>query len=150
MSPIISLVRITILKHSEKIRYLLVGGFNTLVDIAILMSLTSLLGINKYYSNLVSSSVAMTVSFFLNRKVTFRDSRTINKKQISIFVGINIIGAWLIQPTVLFLSGLLDISSKISIINNDLELIIDKSLAIGVALIWNYLMYRKFVFANKQ
>lgn len=137
-------------KHGDKVRYLAVGGFNTIVDIAILVALTKFFGVDKYIGNIFSSSVAMTISFYLNRKITFKDNSAVNKTKIFIFIAINIVGAWMIQPAVLFMTGLIHFSKIIPIIGPDLDLVICKCIAIGIALIWNYFMYRSFVFNGKN
>lgn len=137
-------------KHGDKIRFLAVGGFNTIVDITILVCLTKFFGIDKYVSNIFSSSVAMSVSFYLNRKITFKDNSAINKTKILVFIGINIVGAWMIQPAVLFVTGLIHFSKIMPFIGHDLDLVICKCIAIGIALIWNYFMYRRFVFNGKE
>ena len=56
-------------KHAEKIRYLLVGGFNTLLDFVLLFTFVAL-GVDKILANYFSTGVSMIVSFFINKSFT--------------------------------------------------------------------------------
>ena len=51
-------------KHAEKIRFALVGGFNTALDFIILFGLVAL-GLDKIPANYISTTVTMVISFFI-------------------------------------------------------------------------------------
>jgi len=53
--------------------FLLAGSAGFLVDAAILTALVSLAGWSPYAARIVSFSVAVTVTWYLNRNFTFRD-----------------------------------------------------------------------------
>jgi len=130
-------------KHADKIRFVLVGGTNTAIDFIILFSLFNLIGLPVFYSNVISTSVALTFSFFANKTFTFKDGGGITKKKMATFLIITLTGLWLIQPLII-----LGIRSAFGtmIADDNVLLLVGKLLATCVTLVWNYILYRKFVF----
>ena len=129
-------------KHAEKLRFAVVGGMNTAIDFVILFTLVAL-GLPSIASNYISTSVALTFSFFANKKFTFKHNGKINIQQLAYFLVITIFGLWVIQPVIIEGIRLL-IGPWLA--NNFIVLLIGKLLATITTLIWNYLLYRKFVF----
>lgn len=132
-------------KHSEKIRFLLVGGLNTAIDFVIFFTLTSL-GLSSLISNYTSTSIALIFSFFANKKFTFKDNTADSRVQFIKFLTITLIGLWIIQPIII--EGAQYIA-KPTIAHDFIALLIGKSLATVVTMIWNYLLYKKLVFGKK-
>lgn len=128
-------------KHAEKLRFALVGGFNTALDFGLLFLLVWL-GLPKIGSNYISTGIAFVFSFFMNRSFTFK-SEGDAKKQFIPFLVVTMIGIWVLQPIVI-----LFITSIDSLFNESINLFIAKLLATLVSLVWNFLMYKKFVFKN--
>jgi putative flippase GtrA len=131
--------------HSDKIRFILVGGTNTVIDFGILFSLTNFTSLSIFYSNILSTSVALSFSFFANKKFTFKKNSTNSRLQFVRFLAITLVGLWIMLPLI--------ISSTSSIFgnllnDNNLILLAGKLFASCFTLIWNYLMYRKFVFKS--
>ena len=148
-------------KHAEKLRFGVVGIISTTIDFFILFTLVAV-GLPAIASNFISTSVAMVFSFFTNKSYTFRvNDRT--KKHFVYFVLITVFGLWIIQPIIIYIVDLMlgswfTESCLVSLVGDllgtwfkplYLALFIGKSLATAASLVWNYLMYRKFVF-NKQ
>jgi putative flippase GtrA len=127
-------------KHADKVRFGIVGALNTAIDFVVLFTLVAM-GSPTIASNFVSTSVALIFSFFANKKFTFKDNAN-NKTQFIYFLAITLFGLWIIQPIIIDGVGLLIKSS----VNSYVVLFIGKLLATGVTLVWNYLLYRKFVF----
>lgn len=125
--------------HAEKIRFAVVGGLNTGLDFGLLF-ISVWLGVPKIAANYISTTVAFIFSFFMNRSYTFKSSGDA-KKQIIPFLAVTAIGLWLFQPLIIWL-----ISEYFLFINSDITLFIAKLIATIVTLIWNYIMYAKFVF----
>ena len=132
-------------KHAEKLRFGLVGVINTAIDFGILFLLVKAFNLPAIGSNYISTSVALVFSFFANKKFTFKNNSSNQVKQFAVFLAITLIGLWIIQP--LIINGSEILFEKIAL-NTDLSLLISKLLATIASLIWNYLMYRKFVFAD--
>ncbi len=148
--------------HAEKIRFVIVGVINTLIDFGILFILVAL-GLPTIASNFVSTSVAMIFSFFANKSFTFKDTGQKTVKHIALFFIITIFGLWVIQPIIIeginLILGPWFTESCIVGLFGDLlgswfkasylVLFIGKVLATVATLIWNYLMYSRFVFVKK-
>jgi len=133
-------------KHAEKIRFIIVGGLNTAIDFVILFALVSL-GLPTIASNFISTSIAITFSFFANKKFTFKGTNNSNSRQVVLFLIITIFGMWVIQPIIIESIKLI-LGSAVA--NKYIILLIGKILATIVTLIWNYLMYRRFVFKKND
>lgn len=132
-------------KHADKIRFILVGGTNTIIDMSILFALVNYLGIAVFYSNIVSTSVALTFSFFVNKKFTFKDKSATGKSQLSKFLIVTLTGLWLIQPFIIVFTEVVIKIANLSL-NSNYILLIGKIIATCVTLVWNYLLYKKYVF----
>ena len=124
-------------KHAEKIRFAIVGGFNTALDFIILFSLVAL-GLDKIPANYISTTTTMVISFFISKdKTSFRKFAT--------FLAVTAFGLWVIQPIViLFVSWLLAGTGWAA----PVILFIAKLAATVASLIWNYLFYSRIVFKD--
>lgn len=145
-------------KHVEKIRFGVVGIASTAIDFGVLFTLV-VLGFPAIASNFVSTSVAMVFSFFTNKSYTFKVTSS-TKRHFVYFVIITVFGLWVIQPIIiqgwtLILGPWFTDSCPVSLIGDllgpwfkpaYLVLLISKCLATAASLVWNYLLYRKFVF----
>lgn len=138
-------MRALIHKHAEKLRFAIVGGCNTFIDFAILFGLVAL-GFPTIPSNIVSTSIALVFSYFANKKFTFKSGEKSTTKQVALFLTITLIGLWIIQPVIIEIVRMLLSHSHL---NSYLTLLIGKLLATVATLIWNYLLYRKFVFSTR-
>ena len=129
-------------KHAEKIRFAIVGGTNTAIDFSILFLLV-LLGVDKITGNYISTSIALIFSFFANKKFTFKSVGKSSRQDIIKFIIITLFGLWVIQPIII---NMVEISANPAHLDKFVILFIGKCLATVVTLIWNYLLYSKFVF----
>lgn len=130
-------------KHADKLRFVIVGGANTIIDFVILFSLVNFFAVPMFFSNILSTSAALTFSFFANKKFTFKDMGKNSKSQIIIFLSITLVGLWIIQPIIIMLTKTI---LGTSAFDNNVVLLAGKLLATCATLVWNYLLYRKFVF----
>lgn len=128
-------------KHETKLRFVIIGVINTLIDLGVLFLAVSL-GIDKIPANYISSTTALTFSFFANRNFTFK-SKSSAKKQLILFLIVTLFGPWVIQPIVIFIT-LAPLESLLE--NKSVALLFTKFLATAIALVWNYIMYSKLVF----
>ena len=129
-------------KHAEKLRFAIVGVLNTAIDFIILFTLVAF-GLPTITSNFISTSTALIFSFFANKTFTFKDGGKNTKVQFAYFLIITLLGLWVIQPVII--EGTRVLLSSLSM-NSFIVLFIGKIIATVVTLIWNYLLYRKFVF----
>ncbi len=128
-------------KHESKLRFAFIGGVNTAIDFGILFLLNGL-GLNKYIANIISTSVAFVFSFFANRSFTFKSKKDARKQAIP-FLVVTLTGLWVLQPIVIW-TTLLPLTS----IDQNIALFIAKLAATVVSLIWNYILYSRFVFKD--
>lgn len=126
-------------KHESKLRFAFIGGINTAIDFGILFLLTAL-GLDKLVANFFSTSIAFVFSFFANRTFTFKSTGSA-KKQFLPFLIVTLIGLWVLQPLVI-----LGVTQLLHALNDSLALFIAKLIATIVSLVWNYILYSRFVF----
>ena len=72
------------LHNNEPLRYILVGGFNTLIGYTIIASLFYV-GFFPELSNFIGYFIVIFISYFLNKKYTFR-SEDSHKKNLPRFI----------------------------------------------------------------
>jgi len=131
--------------NNQKTRFVAVGGANTLLDFG-LMNLFRLF-LPLIFANTFSTGIAMIVSFFLNKKWTFRAAGKNYLREVALFFIFTIIGIWLIQNGCIWLIetfaphfGLPDVVFANAA----------KICASVPSLVWNYVTYNKIVFRDKQ
>jgi putative flippase GtrA len=133
-------------KHGDKIRFVIVGGGNTLLDFVLLFLFTGL-GVNKFVANYLSTGISMIVSFFVNKSFTFKNKTGNAKKQFVAFLIVTIIGLWVIQPLVIWVVTHL-LTPYVP--NEEINLFIAKLIATVASLVWNYLLYSRLVFKKLE
>lgn len=140
----------------------LVGILNTVIDFGVFNVLTQIFGVYVVAANIVSVSVAIINSYIWNKNWTFQDkSKKHLPEQFVKFVTFSLIGMgiqtsvlWLLATkwtatgvwaySVVDLLGLERIFSESFVVNNWA-----KVWGIGLALIWNFVAYKKWTFNKK-
>lgn len=139
------------------VRFATVGIVNTGVDFLILNILVFAFGLNKIPANMISVSLAMLVSYALNYRVVFRNTDSGHGKKLVVFVAITMFGLFILQNLIIYIMVHLftEPASLASSVLNYLRINLDeqfillntaKIFATVVTMIWNFLMYRKYVF----
>lgn len=128
---------------ATKLRFLVVGSFNTLFDFAMLFAFTSLLHMAAIPANITSTTIAFIVSFFLNRNFTFRSDGANVRRQFILFALVTLFGLWVIQTIIIAILTPLGVSLGLS---QPLSLLGSKLVATIASLIWNYTLYARVVF----
>ena len=131
-----------ITKHADKLKFIIIGGFNTALDFTILFALSNLLHLDKLVSNIISTSITMTSSYLLNRKYTFENDNK-SRDQFIKFIIVTLVGLWGLQTIIIqafsyLLSGIIE--------NSTIVLFIGKLVATGASMIWNFVLYKNIVF----
>ena len=129
-------------KHGDKIRFAIVGGFNTALDFVLLFLFVNL-GFDKIIANYFSTSISLIFSFFANKSFTFKDKTGNAKKQFGLFLLVTLAGLWVLQPIIIWLSTT---ALEQYITNESVLLFVAKLIATVGSLIWNYLLYSRLVF----
>jgi len=123
------------------LRFAIVGAFNTLVNFIILNISFYELGISKISSNIVATSCALIISFYLNRNFVFAHKGHW-LKQFLTFAIVTAIGTLAINNLVYIvaLHLLKSVSSDFIQINGSAVI------ATLFSMVWNYTGYRLIVF----
>ena len=136
----------TLQQHADKLRFALVGGVNTVIDFGILFFLVSI-GLDKIPSNFISTSVAFIFSFFANKTFTFKSTGGNAKREFILFIVVTIFGLWVLQPIII---SLVSFTLTPLTVADAAVLFVAKLAATLVSLVWNYIMYSRFVFNKKN
>jgi putative flippase GtrA len=123
----------------EVVTYGVVAIINTAIDFALFNGLISLGALK---ANTISTVVATTTSFLMNRHWVYRDrpKKALHHEYV-LFFGVNLVGL-VIQEVVLALAGL----GVHDMAHHRLELNLYKCLGLAVAMIFRFWAYRTFVF----
>lgn len=129
----------------KPLRFVIVGAFNTILDFA-LMNIFKLVGLPTIVANTMSTGIAMVVSFFLNKKWTFRHAGKNYAREVILFFVFTAIGIWIIQNGCIWL-----IETYIPHfgLSDQMFANVAKLFASLPSLTWNYLTYDRFVFRKK-
>lgn len=141
-------------------RFGMVGVLNTLLDIILVNVLTQLIGLDLVLAGILSGTVAMINSFIFNQRFTFRVKK-VGAAQTLSFFAITMFGLYIIRPLVLqfFTKQWLSPGELVYSVTSALNLPFSRSfdvnnfalgMAILVVLVYNFVMYRKFVFVPKE
>ena len=132
----------------EKIRFALVGILNTFVDFVILFTLVGLFGMPSLVANIISTSVALAVSYLLNKKAVFGNTDTHNHRQIIFFIIVTLSGLWVLQSLVI--TGVTTLLHTWLTASDGSVLFVAKLVATFFSLTWNYLWYSRAVFKKEN
>jgi putative flippase GtrA len=83
------------------LRYLLVGGFNTLLDLGLFTLFAIVVGLDPLIANVLSTSITLCASYLLNRVFVFRTERSIQRTAVQ-FVGVTLISGLVVQSAVIW------------------------------------------------
>jgi len=135
------------LKHQEFLKFALVGGFNTLLDILLFGLFANALGLPTVASNIISTTICTCVSFLLNSKFVWKSTRATRETAPKFFI-ITLFTAWVVQSVVLSLVG--NFFPKIWILQNDsIFNYFAKICASATGMIINFFGYR-LIFREKK
>lgn len=128
----------------EKARFALVGVLNTAVDFSILFILVHFAHTPTIIANIISTSIALSVSFLLNKRSVFGNTEAHTPKQIILFVVVTLSGLWILQSIVIY-----SVTAWLQqVLPQNVVLLVAKLIATLFSLTWNYLWYSRVVFAS--
>lgn len=133
-------------KH-QLARFILVGIINTVIDFGVLLSLVVFAHISVLVANIISTSIALAVSYLLNKRAVFRDTNMHNVRQISLFLLVTLSGLWLVQGFVI--GAISNLLWAVTSVDGVFALVIAKLVATAVTVMWNYILYSRVVFKDK-
>ncbi len=142
--------------NKRVIFFSVIGVANTLVDLSFFVFFHSL-RFPVLVANFLSTSIALCFSYVLNKRFTFKSHNTKTRCEIANFLLVTLTGLWVIQPIVIkaliYIDGHIHYSHlayDIIHVQIDYAIILPKLLATSFSLVWNYLLYSKFVFVVKD
>lgn len=135
------------LKNSKVVRFAAIGVLNTALDFGLLFVFKAL-GLPVVVANILSTSIAFSISFTLNKKYTFKTSGTNVKRELALFIAVTLFGLWVLQSLVITLIS--PLVAAVIHTNPELTLFIAKLAATVVSMVWNFIMYDRVVFTHKQ
>lgn len=128
-------------KHGEKIKFVLVGGFNTVLDFCIFGLLANIIGIPKEIANIISTTICITVSFILNYKYVWKSKKS-KRETAPGFLVVSLFSAWVVQNLAINLVTW-------TFGENNITKLIGKAFGSICGMITNYFGY-KFIFRGKD
>jgi putative flippase GtrA len=138
----------------KQARFIAAGVFNTLVDFAIFNALIHVFGFRAWIANICSTSVAMIISFVINKKAVFRDSKRFSHTQFAGYIVVTLAGLWGLQTVVIV--GVSDVVRPVaqSFLSGATVRFLVPNIAKAIATIgsavWNYFWYDRVIFAGQQ
>jgi putative flippase GtrA len=139
-------------------RFLSVGVFNTLFDLSILNTLVFVFKTPILIANLISASISMTTSYFLNHHIVFRHKENHSFSRFAHFFAVTGRGILCIQTLVIFVvthllspheAGLTHLLRSLGfrhVTGRALDLNVAKLMAVLIAMTWNFLLYHFVIF----
>lgn len=143
---------------SKQLRFIVAGLLNTFIDFAVFNFVLHVFDAKIWVANICSTSIAMVVSFALNKKAVFGDKKHYSHQQFIAFVIVTAAGLWGLQTlTVVGLSNFLKqtiIGTQRST-NSDTAISwlipnLAKGAATIVSAVWNYFWYDRVIFTQKH
>lgn len=131
---------------SEKLRFALVGVVNTSVDFVILFVLARVMGVPVVVANMVSTIIAVGVSYVLNKKAVFKNVDKQGVALVIAFVAVTLAGLWGLQSLVIVAITALFAHTG----DQAWVLLLAKVIATVASLIWNYLWYSRVIFRKSD
>ena len=122
------------------LRYLLVGGFNTLLDLGLFTVFAVAVGLQPLVANVISTSITLCVSYLLNRLFVFRTTRSVQHTVVQ-FVAVTLISGLVVQSAVIWTVIRLG-ALMVPGLSHDILAPLAKVVAMGVGMVSNYLGYR--------
>ncbi len=117
------------------VKFGLVGGLNTVIDYALFTTFFYVFHIHYLLANAMSFTIAVTNSYVLNRRWTFRSDNPRWHTEAIKFMVVNLIGLGLSESLLFILVDRLHIHQLIA-----------KALAIIIVLFWNFIGTRFWAF----
>lgn len=138
----------------EKIRFLIVGVLNTALDFMILNILVLAVGIATLPANIISVTTCICISYFLNHYFVFQHESKANFRSFAVFLAVTGFSSIIMQSLIIWAFEIFTDSSfgrSLIIINvladkEALELNTAKAAAVGIGMVWNFLLYKYVVF----
>lgn len=119
------------------IRYLFIGGIVYLFELAVIV-LAQAYGATATWAVAISFCLGTTVSFFMQKLITFSDTRMHHRILIPQLIASALLIVWNLSFSVLLTK----------LFEHHLPAVITRTLALGITTIWNFYIYKTRIFKN--
>jgi putative flippase GtrA len=116
-------------------RYLTVGGIVYLFELAIIV-LAQGYGATPAWAVAISFTLGTTVSFFLQKLLTFRDTRMHHRILLPQLIATSLLIAWNLCFSV----------ALTKVLQRHLPAVVTRTLALGITTLWNFYLYKTRIF----
>jgi len=120
-------------------RYLFIGGTVYLFELAVIV-LAQAYGASPVWAVAISFCAGTTVSFFLQKLVTFGDKRMHHRVVIPQLVATGLLVVWNLGFSVLLTK----------LLQRNLPAVVTRTLALGITTVWNFYLYKTRIFKNAE
>ncbi len=83
-------------KFEKEIKFVLTGGLNTVFDFVIFNLFKSVFGVDATLSNIISTSICIAISFYLNSKFVWKTTKSVRETAPG-FLIVSLFSAWVVQ-----------------------------------------------------
>ena len=132
-------------------RYGLTGVFNTVFDLCVFTSLAFLFGVYQGWTlaflNIVSFSLTVVISYFINRSWAFASGNLANVREFGLFIGVNVSSMMLNTSLVYTLTTVTGAPESFSA---EQWVTIVKIVSILVSFAWNFTFFHFLVFKKPR
>jgi putative flippase GtrA len=133
------------------------GILNTAADFAILNICIFVIGLPVIFSNIISVTISLALSFTLNNRWVFSGHSVSRFRRVVLFLVVTLLGLYGFQTIIIhfFTTEFLLPAQAVMYVSNALGLNLSaefiiantaKIIATMVTMVWNFVMYKKFVF----
>lgn len=120
-------------------RYLFIGGIVYLFELGVIV-ITQAYGASAVWAVAISYCLGTTVSFFLQKLITFGDKRMHHHVLIPQLVATTLLILWNLGFSVLLAK----------LLQHKLPVVVTRTLALGITTIWNFYLYKTRIFSNAE
>lgn len=142
------------LLRSDKVRFLVVGSFNTALDFILLNCFVVLFHLPVLGANILSVTVGIIISYILNHHFVFRSDEKLSFKKFLSFFVVSGFSSLILQSLVIWsveqVTGS-QFGRSLLLLNYlnqhpQIELNVAKAAAVGVGMVWNFIAYKYVIF----
>jgi putative flippase GtrA len=131
--------RIRTLLQKPGIRYLFIGGIVYVFELAVIV-LAQAYGATAVWAVAISFIAGTTVSFFLQKLITFNDKRMHHKVLIPQLIATALLIVWNLGFSMLITKML----------QHHLPAVVTRTIALGITTVWNFYLYKTRIFKNSE
>ena len=141
---------------NKKVRFVAAGVLNTGIDFTIFNLAIFAFGFKTWLANLCSTTIAMVISYFVNKVLVFDDRQAMNHRQFLAFIAVTVVGLWGLQTVIVVgLSKALRPAAA-AILGGSATTVhwltsnVAKAVGTVASAVWNYLWYDRTIFVHSK